>query len=325
MLRESVACVVDIADLVDRLWGMHAAGVSPLGGGINSETLLVKPGGSSYVAKRVSPTAVADLVAGCEVAAWLAEAGFVTGPPVPMADGRLVSIDDALALLEYVPGRELEGDSDDEQRWIAHTLAGVHRAGSPTDGRGTATFMADWLSPELPGVEAHSWLEPVVAAVRAETDPLEATWSVLHTDPAPEAFRHDDSTGVTGLVDWTGARRGPVLYDVASALTCLREAANTRPRSSPRTRRTDPSGRTRCGTSMRSEGSGTRSRARTLPDGWPPTTSPAESVAPRTRRVSTMLAAALQPRSRYHLRSLSVRCRLSSHAVVVPGRPEWHR
>jgi Ser/Thr protein kinase RdoA (MazF antagonist) len=221
MLRESVARVVDIADLVDRLWGMHAAGVSPLGGGINSETLLVKPGGSSYVAKRVSPTAVADLVAGCEVAAWLAEAGFVTGPPVPTADGRLVSIENALALLEYVPGRELEGDSDDEQRWIAHTQAGVHRAGSPTDGRGTATFMADWLSPELPGVEAHPWLVRVVEAVRAETDPLEVTWSVLHTDPAPEAFRHNDSTGVTGLVDWTGARRGPVLYDVASAVMYL--------------------------------------------------------------------------------------------------------
>jgi homoserine kinase type II len=44
---------------------------------------------------------------------------------------------------------------------------------------------------------------------------------VLHTDPAPEAFIHDDRSGVTGLVDWTGARRGPVLYDVASAVMYL--------------------------------------------------------------------------------------------------------
>ena len=44
---------------------------------------------------------------------------------------------------------------------------------------------------------------------------------MLHTDPSPEAFRHDASTGVTGLVDWTGARRGPVLYDVASAVMYL--------------------------------------------------------------------------------------------------------
>lgn len=44
---------------------------------------------------------------------------------------------------------------------------------------------------------------------------------MLHTDPAPEAFIRDDSTGVTGLIDWTGAGRGPVLYDVASAVMYL--------------------------------------------------------------------------------------------------------
>jgi Ser/Thr protein kinase RdoA (MazF antagonist) len=60
-----------------------------------------------------------------------------------------------------------------------------------------------------------------VEAVRAETDPLNVTWSVLHTDPSPEEFLHNDSTRVTGLVDWTGAKRGPVLYDVASAVMYL--------------------------------------------------------------------------------------------------------
>ena len=57
--------------------------------------------------------------------------------------------------------------------------------------------------------------------MRDETDPLDLTWSVLHTDPAPEAFVRDDEAGVTGLIDWTGARRGPVLYDVASAVMYL--------------------------------------------------------------------------------------------------------
>ena len=32
---------------------------------------------------------------------------------------------------------------------------------------------------------------------------------------------HDDSTGVTGLIDWAGAKRGPVLYDVASTVMYL--------------------------------------------------------------------------------------------------------
>jgi Ser/Thr protein kinase RdoA (MazF antagonist) len=213
--------VVDIAGLLERYWGLRAADVRPLVGGINSETWLVEHKGPTYVAKHVAPTALADLVAGCEVAAALAEAGFVTGPPVPTVDGRPVLTDHALALLEHVRGRELEGQTDEEQQWIASTLGGVHLAGGPTSGPSTATFMTDWLAPELPGVEAHPWLVRAVEAVRAETDPLTVTWSLLHTDPAPEAFVHDDITGVTGLIDWTGARRGPVLYDVASAVMYL--------------------------------------------------------------------------------------------------------
>lgn len=211
----------DTGEVLDRFWGMHAADVKPLGGGINSETWLVEHQGATYVAKRVLPTAVGYLIAGCEIAAALADAGFVTGPPVPTSDGRLVLADHALALLEYVPGRELEGETEQEQRWIASTLAGVHLAGSPTSGPSSATFMTDWLAPGLPGVGAHPWLGQVVEAVRAETDPLAVTWSVLHTDPSPEAFVHDDSTGVTGLIDWAGAQRGPVLYDVASAVMYL--------------------------------------------------------------------------------------------------------
>ena len=212
---------MDIAELLHRFWGIQAADVRPLSGGINSETWLVEHRGSTYVAKRVPAGAVADLVAGCEVASALAGAGWVTGPPVPTSDGRLVLTEHALALLEYVPGRELEGETEEEQRWIASTLAGVHLAGRPDSGPSTATFMEDWLSPQLPGVEAHPWLVEVLEAVRAETDALTVTWSVLHTDPAPEAFVHNDKTGVTGLIDWAGATRGPVLYDVASAVMYL--------------------------------------------------------------------------------------------------------
>lgn len=211
----------DPTELLARFWGMDAADVRFLGDGMNSETWLVEHQGSNYVAKRVAPGALAELVAGCQVATALAAAGFVTGPPVPTSDGRLVLTEHAMALLEYVPGRELEGESDEEQRWIARTLAGVHCAGSPASGPSPATFMADWLSQVLPGVEAHPWLVKVVESVREETDPLNVTWAVLHTDPAPEAFVRNDSTGVTGLIDWAGARRGPVLYDVASAVMYL--------------------------------------------------------------------------------------------------------
>jgi hypothetical protein len=74
--RESVSRVMDTAELLYRFWGMRAADVGSLGGRINSETWLFAHRGSNYVAKSVSPTAVDDLVAGCEVAAALAEVGF---------------------------------------------------------------------------------------------------------------------------------------------------------------------------------------------------------------------------------------------------------
>lgn len=208
-------------ELLETFWGLRGAEVKPLGGGMNSETWLVEHEGATYVAKSVSPAAAADLVAGGEVATTLARSGFVTGHPVPTRDGRMVLSVPALALLQHVPGRELDGETDEEQEWIASTLAGVHSAAHPAPGPSTATFALDWLSPQMPGVQAHPWLMAVIEAVRVETDPLTVTWSVLHTDPAPEAFIHDNHSGVTGLIDWTGARRGPVLYDVASAVMYL--------------------------------------------------------------------------------------------------------
>lgn len=210
-----------VPELLGTYWGLHGAQVSPLGGGMNSETWTVEHRGATYVAKHVSPAQVAGLVAGCEIATSLAESGLVTGRPVPTTDGRLVVTEHRLTLLEHVSGRELVGETEEEQRWIAGTLAGVHVAGRPGSGPGTATFMADWLTPDLSGVTDHRWVPAAIEAVRAETDPVDVTWSLLHTDPSPEAFVHDDRAGVTGLIDWAGAQRGPVLYDVASAVMYL--------------------------------------------------------------------------------------------------------
>jgi Ser/Thr protein kinase RdoA (MazF antagonist) len=213
--------VTDIPDLLTRFWGIEASDLRPLPGGMNSATWVVEHDGTTYVVKQVVTSEVDEFATGCEVASRLADQGFVTGRPVPTTDGRLVVTEHALALLEHVPGRELRGDNDEEQQWIAMTLAGVHLAGDPTLGPSPATFATDWLSPELAGVNAHPWLAPAIEAVRAETDPLTVTWAVLHTDPSPEAFVHDDGTGTTGLIDWSGAERGPVLYDVASAVMYL--------------------------------------------------------------------------------------------------------
>lgn len=76
--------------------------------------------------------------------------------------------------------------TDEEQEWIATTLARVHAAAHPTLGRSTATFALDWLSPQMPGMAAQPWLLAVIDAVRAETDPPTVTWSVLRTDLRPK-------------------------------------------------------------------------------------------------------------------------------------------
>lgn len=215
--------MTDPGGLLAEHWGVRAA-PRALGGGMNSDTWLVDHEGATYVAKLVPPAGVEGLVAGGEVATALAEAGMVTGRPVPDRAGRLVATapdGSGLALLEHVPGRELEGGTDEEQVWIGTVLAGVHAATDPVPGPATATFAADWLAPDAPGVEEHGWLVAAIAVVRAETDPLALTWATLHADPAPEAFVHDDATGVTALIDWAGTARGPVLYDVASAVMYL--------------------------------------------------------------------------------------------------------
>lgn len=213
--------MMDVPDLLNRFWGLAPSKVIALGGGMNSETWLVEHEGMTYVLKQVAESDADAFAAGCEVASTLADRGFVTGRPVLTNDGRLVVTEHALALLEHVPGRELQGDTEDEQRWIATTLADVHTAGTPALGPSTASFAEGWLTPEVVGVDAHPWLALAIKAVRAETDPLATTWSVLHNDPLPEAFIHDDTTGTTGLIDWSEAHRGPVLYDVASAVMYL--------------------------------------------------------------------------------------------------------
>jgi Ser/Thr protein kinase RdoA (MazF antagonist) len=44
------------------------------------------------------------------------------------------------------------------------------------------------------------------------------THGMLHADPAPDAFRRDPATGRCGVIDWSSAIYGPLLYDLASAV-----------------------------------------------------------------------------------------------------------
>jgi len=93
-------------------------------------------------------------------------------------------------------------------------------------GMGSRTWIVDdssrrWvLKAVAPGLGGRP---AVVAVVTALARPGLRAWStgLLHADPAPGAFRFDRVTGRCGVIDWSTALYGPLLYDLASAAMFL--------------------------------------------------------------------------------------------------------
>jgi homoserine kinase type II len=106
-----------------------------------------------------------------------------------------------------------------DQRLIGRTLGRVHAA-----LRDVSVVSADrfhWVDAQAAHLGVRSWVRPSVAAAVAAydaVDPSVFSWGLLHGDPAPEAFRLGQVTGACGLIDWSAAISGPLLYDLASAV-----------------------------------------------------------------------------------------------------------
>ena len=194
-------------------WGLDRAVVTPHHGGMNSATWFVDDGDRRRVAKSVPAAAAGDFAGGLLVAAHLQRAGIRAGAPVPALDGRSVVTVDGLplALLARVPGRPLEPD---DQPMIGATLASVHQRLLGFDPPWAHRF--HWVDPAAAHLGIRPWVRPAVTAAVEALDTGSMTWGLLHTDPAPEAFRLDGRT--CGLIDWSWAMSGPLLYDLASAV-----------------------------------------------------------------------------------------------------------
>jgi homoserine kinase type II len=213
-------------------WGIRASDVSPLSGGMNSQTWLVTSGEDRWVAKAVPGSSQPGFAAGLAVAALVEAAGVPAGAPVPTRDGRLaVPLGGrTLGLLTFVPGEELSGGDAHEQHLIGSTLGRVHRALAAAEVPGADRF--HWIDLDAGHLRVREWVRPAIAAVLAEwerADPAVFTQGLLHSDPAPEAFRFDPATGVCGLIDWDRALLGPLLYDVASAVMYVGGPVRARP------------------------------------------------------------------------------------------------
>jgi len=204
-----------------RHWDLPDARVVAHHGGMGSATWLVTHGGRRWVAKAVAPAQRVQFAGGLSVAALLDAAGIPAGAPAPARDGRpLVEVGTTpLALLTWVEGDPLTGASSDEQRVIGETLATVHYTLRGTSVAGAQRF--HWVRPQAAHLALRPWIRPAVtAAVTAldELGPASLTLGLLHADPAPEHFRLNPASGHCGLIDWSVALEGPLLYDLASAV-----------------------------------------------------------------------------------------------------------
>jgi len=204
-----------------RYWGLAGVRVRVHNGGMGSETWFVDLGDRRWVAKAVTPGDGNQFAGGMIIARRLEQAGIPAGAPVPALGGQLVvhAGDAWLALLTWVPGLALTGRDDTEQDLIGRTLAQVHRALAGYEVEGAQRF--HWVDPDADYLSLRPWLRPAIAAALTVLDaarPDTMSWGLLHADPAPGAFRLDPATGRCGVIDWSYAVHGPLLYDLASAV-----------------------------------------------------------------------------------------------------------
>lgn len=203
-------------------WGLVECRLTPLPLGLNSETWLVETEGRKCVAKLVDARDAAS--AGFAAAAHLADHGVRSGAPVrSVRDDVLVPVKQSwLALLRHEPGRPLRVDSARDRRLWGEALGRCHRVLAEFEPpEAIERWPWSWLTSESPHLHLEPWILPAVhsASVQATryVERHQLRQGFLHGDPNPQEFLVDDM-GDVAVLDWGSTLRGPLLYDLGSAL-----------------------------------------------------------------------------------------------------------
>nr|WP_276610904.1 phosphotransferase [Kineococcus siccus] len=212
---------------------MGPVAVSSLSGGMNSATWAVageEDPRRRWVAKLVRADQRPEFLRGLDAARRVQAVGIPTGVPEPTRGGAW-SQDVAggvLALLRWVDGEPLDGPGTHEQTLMGTTLGRAHHALRDTTAvtAGTsdpARSFPAWVDVDADHLAVEEWVRPAVRAALARYAGLVEgagtglTCGVLHGDPAQDAFLWSPVLRRCGLIDWSSALRGPLLYDLASA------------------------------------------------------------------------------------------------------------
>ncbi|MEV6301022.1 phosphotransferase [Actinoplanes sp. NPDC051861] len=183
----------------------------------------ITAGAERYVARLGESVARPSMEAGQMAAEHLRSRRIAAGEPMRTLGGALTVETEfgALAVLRRVPGRHLDGRDPLDQQWWGERLGLVHKALQHFRHPGLRPWQL--LDPDAVSGEAEPWLRDAAAAAVTAATRLtvtdQLTYGVLHGDPAPDAFVLDPDTGRLGLLHCGSCGTGPLVYDVAAAVT----------------------------------------------------------------------------------------------------------
>lgn len=206
-------------------WGIFGALLEPIEGGYNSRNWYVRAGDRRFVAKWVQGTLDA-VEAGLWIAEQLEARGFRAGGPLRTLSGALTAPVEGgwLALLRFVPGELVAGDTPDELRVRGRILGRVHRLLADVPAPAVLAATGGAIDLDAPLLERAPWVRPAVEeafAALAAAPPL--TRGIIHNDGAE--VRQDVRTGEYAMIDWGAAAYAPLVSDVGTVRWHFQAAA----------------------------------------------------------------------------------------------------